>query len=109
MLTVRAHSLFSWLMGAALACACGAALPEPVAADAVRNSADAGMSLSDLQRGRTLYLARCGACHALRDPLSEPARAWGGEVQAMRSQNGVHLSDEEARQISGYLSAIASR
>jgi mono/diheme cytochrome c family protein len=65
--------------------------------------------LAELQEGRRLYSARCGSCHALRDPLSLPPSAWGEQVNDMRSKRGVRLSAAEAEQITDYLVAISSR
>jgi len=85
-------------------------LPEPNAADAARISAlFAGSDVRNLEQWRTLYVSRCGSCHALRDPASETPAGWRREVRDMREKKSVHLSDDEERGITAYLVAISSR
>ena len=92
------------------ATACEATLPQANAADAARVAARFGNpSLSELQQGRSLYLARCGTCHALRDPRSESAEAWSAQVRDMRTNKGVLLSPDEERRITAYLVSISAR
>jgi mono/diheme cytochrome c family protein len=66
--------LWSALLAAALLGACGASpYPEPVAADAARAAPHfPGVTLSELQQGRSLYMSRCGGCHALKRPVELP-------------------------------------
>jgi mono/diheme cytochrome c family protein len=99
------------LLALGLAVACVSELaPLPSAADATRVQARfAGSSVASLSEGRSLYLARCGSCHALRDPNSLPADAWAGEVRDMRVSKGVRLSADDAQQITAYLVAVSSR
>ena len=101
-------SVFFVLASATLGC--GAGLPPlPSAADATRvQDRFAGSSVESLRFGRTLYVARCGSCHALRDPASLPSQAWGQEVRDMRAK-GMHLSAQEEQRITAYLVAISSR
>ena len=88
---------------ALLACG-GSAVPEPSAADATRASAHfPDVTLSELAQGRTLYLNRCGSCHALRRPAELAPEQWQTQVDEMRSKNGVKLSDSEAQAILRYL------
>jgi mono/diheme cytochrome c family protein len=95
-----------------LAClwACGgSAVPRPTAADAARGSAHfPDLTLSELSHGRSLYVSRCGTCHALKRPAELPAEQWQVEVGEMRNKNGVKLSDEEARAIVRYLTVTAN-
>lgn len=90
--------------------ACGSApLPQPTAADASRGSAHfPGLTLNELHQGRSLYLSRCGGCHALKRPVELPAEQWQVEVDEMRAKNGVKLTDDEAQAIVRYLSVAAS-
>ncbi|MEP7051127.1 MAG: cytochrome c [Pseudomonadota bacterium] len=101
----------SYLVFACAACACASALAVPNAADVTRPQSHLnGVStLSDLQQGRELYQARCGSCHALRDPMSLQPESWAAQVRDMRDKKGVRLSATEARQITAYLTAISSR
>lgn len=104
---MRSSLALKLLLLTCMVSACTASLPQPTAADAEHGFSRVG--LDELKQGRVLYIARCGGCHALRDPASEPAAAWSSEVHEMRTKHGVALSDEEERRISAYLIAIASR
>lgn len=87
----------------------GSAMPEPTAADASRGSAHfPDLTLSELSQGRSLYVSRCGSCHALKRPAELPPEQWQVEVGEMRNKNGVKLSDEEARSIVRYLTVAAN-
>jgi len=90
--------------------ACGAsAVPEPTAADASRGSLHfPDVTLNELAQGRSLYLNRCGACHALKRPSELQPEQWQAEVGEMRAKNGVKLSDTEAQAIVRYLSVAAT-
>lgn len=89
---------------------CGASpIPRPTAADAARASAHfPDVTLSELEQGRSLYLNRCGSCHALKRPGELAPERWPGEVSEMREKNGVRLSDIEARAIVRYLTTAAT-
>jgi mono/diheme cytochrome c family protein len=66
------------------------------------------LTLSELSQGRSLYVSRCGSCHALKPPRELPAEQWQAEVGEMRAKNGVKLSDSEAQAIVRYLSVAAT-
>ena len=105
---VRLVSILLLSIAAASGCA-GSALPEPTTADANRGSTQfPDVTLAELQRGRSLYQSRCGSCHALKRPAELPAAQWQHEVSNMRENNGVKLSDAEARAIVRYLAIAAS-
>lgn len=92
-----------------LAACGGSAVPKPTAADASRGSAHfPGLTLSELKQGRSLYLSRCGSCHALKRPVELPPEQWQVEVGEMRNKNGVKLSDVEAQAIVRYLTIAAT-
>jgi cytochrome c5 len=95
-------------LGASLA-ACGASpYPQPTTSDASRGAAQfPDLTLAELRQGRTLYLSRCGSCHALKPPGELQPQQWQAEVSEMREKNGVKLSDTEAQAIVRYL-AVAS-
>lgn len=91
------------LFGVLVACG-GSAVPEPTSADATRAGAHfSDVTLSELSHGRTLYVSRCGSCHALRRPGELAPEQWQTELDEMRTKNGVKLSDPEARAIYRYL------
>jgi mono/diheme cytochrome c family protein len=103
---VRAHWA-ALLVAAGVACA--PALPEPTSAHvALAQRSEPGASLEDLQRGRTLYLRRCGTCHALRDPSAYDADEWRAQVERMEKVHKVHLSAEEETDILRYLTTTGS-
>ena len=99
----------AWLAAAFCAACGGSPIPQPTAADAGRGSAHfPDLTLSELEQGRTLYVSRCGSCHALKRPSELPAQQWETEVTEMRSKNGVKLSDAEAQAIVRYLTIAAT-
>jgi mono/diheme cytochrome c family protein len=99
------------MVGAALLFACaGSPLPQPTAADVSRGaSAFPDLTLDELSQGRRLYVSRCGSCHALKAPAELSASRWAEEVEAMRRENGVKLTDDEAQAIVRYLSLATTR
>lgn len=59
--------------------------------------------------GRELFIARCTVCHSLRYVTMQPdfpQKVWGKEVAKMINTFGAHISSEEAKQITEYLSTI---
>lgn len=98
------------LVLAVVAAACGgSAVPVPTSADAARgNSRYPDLTLNELSQGRSLYLGRCGSCHALRRPGELAPERWTVEVSEMRTKNGVKLTDDEARALERYLVVTAS-
>jgi sulfite dehydrogenase (cytochrome) subunit B len=59
--------------------------------------------------GHDLAVARCAICHSLDYiPANAPVMnraGWDKTIQKMRKAYGAPISDEEARQILGYLAA----
>jgi mono/diheme cytochrome c family protein len=93
---------------AALVAGCAGGLPEPTPAHVAAAQASApDATLADLSRGRSRYQAKCGSCHALRDPTQAPAEGWQHEIDEMRTRQGVVLSAGEARDILLYLDAVS--
>ena len=87
---------------------CAPGLPQPTAAQlAVAQRTEPNTTLEDLSRGRASYTAKCGSCHALREPESLPAGDWRRVVDEMKQQQGVHLTPTEDRDIVRYLTAVA--
>jgi len=88
--------------------ACVSTLPQPTLAQlAAARETDPGLSLEDLQRGRAVYMARCGNCHVLRSPTEHAPDAWPLEVQRMQTRHQVRLSSDEQRDILRYLRAAS--
>lgn len=90
------------------ACASTGGLPRPTAQHVeVARAADPKVTLEDLSRGRTLYGARCGSCHALKDPAVAPQEGWQHELDEMEEQHGVRLTATDTRDIVRYLDAMS--
>lgn len=88
---------------------CGAALPEPNATHVARLQAtDPSVSLDDLERGRSLYVARCASCHTLKEPRRFSSEAWVTALRRMEIEEGVKLETTEARDIERYLVAMST-
>lgn len=97
------------LFGALLSACSGPAMPQPTAADASRGAAQfPDLTLAELSQGRSLYLGRCGSCHALKRPAELSPSQWEHEVGEMREKNGVKLTDAEAQAIVRYLAVAAT-
>lgn len=93
---------------ALLALACGGGLPNPSQTDAERGGARwPGLTLADLERGRTLYAGRCAACHQLYEPRSFSPQRWDLEVEKMSAR--ARLSERQELEIRQYLVSVASR
>lgn len=103
---MRAVTRSSWIAAAAIAAmvaACsGPWIPAATEADAARTST----SLEALQRGRTLLVNRCGACHITPSPRDHQAADWPEQVEAMRER--AKLTPEDASAVTRYLTAFAS-
>jgi mono/diheme cytochrome c family protein len=106
----RAARRVRWaLLLVAAAFACTPALPEPTSAHvALAQRTEPSASLEDLQRGRTLYLRRCGTCHALRDPNAYDGDEWRAQIERMEKVHSVHLTTEEEADILRYLTTTGS-
>lgn len=82
---------------AALLAACASALPRPTEMDHTRASARwPGLGPTDLEDGRSLYVSRCGSCHAHVGPYARSPEAWPHEVERMSERAGL---DEHEREL----------
>ena len=82
-------------------------LPRPTTAEAqAAQTRWPGTTVADLNRGRSLYMARCSVCHQPVQPGRIPADEWPGHVEEMRER--AHLSIDEARLVESYLVTAAS-
>lgn len=62
--------------------------------------------------GRDMFIARCTVCHSLRYVTMQPEfteKAWTKEVDKMRQTWGAHITDEEAKEIVGYLMLVRGK
>ena len=80
---------------------CGGGLPTATAIDASR----ANVELADLQNGRSLVVAKCGACHRPPMPASHSANEWPEKLDEMSAR--AHLDFMQRRLIQEYLVAMA--
>jgi mono/diheme cytochrome c family protein len=97
---VRKLILLSLLAG------CAGQLPPPTEADAIRGSARyPGTTVSDLARGRQLYIEHCSGCHALVRPAAKKPDDWPKLVSEMTVR--AKLSDSTAQEILRYLVVAA--
>ena len=88
---------------------CSARLPGPDASQVEKLRAfDSGVTLSNLERGRSLYAERCAGCHTLKEPRSLTSEAWIRALRTMQVEEGVRLEPPDARDIERYLVATSS-
>lgn len=93
---------------ALLALACGGGLPNPSQTDVDRSGTRwPGLTVADLERGRTLYAGRCAACHQLYAPHSFTPERWELEVDKMSAR--ARLNERQELEIRQYLVSVASR
>ncbi len=88
--------------------ACTSGVPHPTALDAEAAAQRwPGATLAELDRGRSLFVARCSSCHPLPLPESVDAERWSEVVDDMAIP--AHLDTESARLITRYLVVTAVR
>jgi hypothetical protein len=69
---------------------CGVDVPHATAIDAQRAAQlRPGTTLEELERGRSLYLAKCTSCHAPVAPRSHTPEAWPAQVAKMAERAKV--------------------
>ena len=89
------------LGGMLLAACAGPQIPRPTTAQAQAS----GVSLDELESGRTTYLRRCTVCHEPVPPDRFTRAEWPGHVAEMRER--AKVSDDEARLIETYVTTMA--
>lgn len=65
-----------------------------------------GYTLTDLNRGKTLFENNCGKCHGLKNPSSRTAQKWNAIVPAMCqkiNRNGVVVDKKAQEDILRYV------
>lgn len=93
---------------AAVFVGCAPAVVSPTEEDALRAAQRwPGTSLSDLQRGRELYMGRCAGCHRLFPPDHYSGEQWSLQLDDMKHKAKLALADREA--ILRYLETISER
>jgi hypothetical protein len=82
---------------ASLASACTPGLPTATPVDAERSH----VQLADLDQGRSLTQAKCGACHHVPMPSDRTADQWPHMIDDMAVRS--HLDDNQHHLIEAYL------
>jgi hypothetical protein len=82
---------------------CGSPLPVATAGDASRS----GVSLAELEHGRSLVAAKCSGCHHTPLPTEHRPDEWPRMVAEMALR--AHVEGSERQAIRAYLVAMASR
>lgn len=95
------------LLGLALwnACAGNVPHPSPAQAEAIQQRWP-GTTQADLNRGRQLYVARCGGCHNLYPPSAFAADLWPEIMEKMAARS--RLTRQEHEEILRYLVAVTA-
>lgn len=76
----------------AVGCATNPAIPQPSRAMAEK----ANIPLSDIRRGHSVYLKKCGECHELMMPDQVSSSDWHVVVPGMAWNAGISREDEDA-------------
>lgn len=85
---------------------CAAALRQPGVQDAQAAATRwPGTTLTDLERGRSLYVRRCSSCHTLHLPSERAAGEWPGLVEKMSRK--ARLTPEQQLDITRFVVALA--
>jgi len=69
---------------------CTATLYQPT-----ENDAQGGVSLADLQQGRSLYVKNCGSCHMLHLPQEFAEDIWRRQIEEMQERAGISNSEKD--------------
>ncbi len=99
-------ALAAVLLAAAAGCAGALVVPDDADVGALR-ARFPGTTLADLQRGRTLYVSRCAACHHLHLPAERAPDAWPRIVEKMAPD--ANLSGTDLDVVERYLMAASAR
>ncbi len=101
---VRAVALtLGLVVGVAFAAGCGGTPPAATAMDAAR----ANVELAELERGRSLMLAKCGGCHRAPMPTDHTPADWPHSVGTMAER--AKLDATQRHLIEQYLITMATR
>ncbi len=85
-----------------------AAVPHATPEDAARAAGSwPGISVADLEAGRSRYVARCTSCHRARSPARYPPDRWGAHLDKMAER--ARLSPDDRDLILRYLVTLAGR
>lgn len=91
----------------ATSAACVSALPHPTLDDVRFASARfEGVTLAELDAGRSAYVASCAGCHHLYLPKDRPPEAWPAIVAEMSARGAIDA--RRHRQIERYLVTMSA-
>ena len=65
-----------------------------------------GVTRTELEHGRTVYLHKCSGCHLPPAPGSQTPESWPGHIEEMRER--AHLEPGEVALIEKYVVTLAS-
>jgi len=88
-------------------CGCTAVIPTPLPRDVGAAQAEwPGTTQADLDRGRAIYVNRCGNCHLLHAPNERAPAQWPAVVAKMAPR--AKLSPTEHADVARYLVVLAA-
>jgi len=88
-------------------CAGTSRIPQPTAKHVEYAGRNGQVTTLDaLKVGRSLYIGRCGACHALKEPGSIEPGDWPEMVQRMAEN--AKLNEDQERAITQYLVGVSA-
>src|SRR5215469_820067 len=105
-----------WFLGSSvlagalvLACAHGGFVPQPTTMDVERiQPVDPGLTLEEMQAGRTAYLVRCSGCHPVHGPGEYRGDQWPPMVARMQKEKKFKIPEHDRVLIERYLVAFSS-
>lgn len=87
---------------------CVSAIPHPTSADAeLAKARFAGVTLEQLEAGRSAYVAGCAGCHQLYVPSHTTPDGWPAIVRDMAAR--ANMKSEEADRVTQYLVTMSAR
>ena len=88
--------------------ACTKPVPRPTTADVTRaNAAGTQVTLAELERGREIYVKRCGNCHQPYQPSEYKPLDWPKHVDDMAER--AKLGTDDRMLITRFLVTLAAR
>lgn len=76
--------------------ACVTQIPRPTESDVLRAASQRpATTLVELERGRTLYVARCGGCHQVYPPDRLTPATWPAQVDDMAERAKLGADDRD--------------
>ena len=102
------------VIGIALLTSCSAKLTMPTDSDAARGTKKYnGITLSDLNNGKTLYEQKCTQCHNAKKPSSKSEEKWKKIVPEMAQKaikkGKTPISESEQQTIIRYLVVMGGK